>query len=652
VPVGRASAAAIALLIAASAAPAAASARAYTPVPRSAAHFRVGADTDSIDPQLPVYSGGFGLSPPIRRVADRLSTRALYVSNGRHAVAFAVVDAQGYFAATQLKGDDGIQEIRDEAARRTGMKASDIVVQATHTHAGPTLEGIWGPVPDAYLARVRKRTVAAIVSAARHAVPARLQWGTVDAPYLDNIATAQTDSYPGWAQDGQISVLRAVRPRDGSTIATFANVPAHGDIVNGAHDKQLSADYFGAVDTALQRGLGGAAIVSPATLGREETPVQATSLANMHWFAGSARELVLRALARARWVTDPTVRSTERMQQIPGTNPALLALVAAWHLPPAQRQQEADQSGIYPIDRADTPPWLTGNTIATPLTALRIGGLVFLSMPGEPFPEVRHSIRNGAPKPKLIVALSKGQDDLGYFYPSFDYFFTFAYPSDHGTYNVAPQMGEQVIESQLANIAALGYSTSPTAPKPDSAKYDQGLRPGLQALASPARGAVGRDGRFRTTLQAIYAPAAFGGKPMAGKVHWGFGDGTSADTRAATFGDEGKNAPRFVHAFPRGTHTVKLTAHDSDGNAATWKLQVVAYPRLRPRIQQVSHTGHRWKLRAQVRGGDGRVLAYRWRFADGRHARGRVVTHRFGGRPRATLVVTDATGSQATARTR
>jgi hypothetical protein len=372
----------------------------------------------------------------------------------------------------------------------------------------------------------------------------------------------------------------------------------------------------------------------------------------MRWFAGVVTELSVRALAAGRWVADPTVRATESMQTIAGTNAALLALVAAWSLPEEQRRQEASASGIYPIDRAVTPPWLTGAAIGTPLTALRIGGLVFLSMPGEPFPEVRFSIRNGARDPQLIVALSKGQDDLGYFYPAFDYGFTFAYPSDHGTYNVAPQMGDQVIQWQLANIARLGYRTDPAAPLPAEASYDQGLRPGLQALASPARGAVGRDGRFTTTLQAIYAPAAFGGSPMAGKVHWDFGDGTSADTRAGTFGDEGRNAPRFTHAFPAGRHTVKLAAHDTGGHTATWKLDVVAYARLRARACRIAVSGRTWTLRARSRGGDGHVLAWRWRFSDGTSASGREVVHRFKGtkKPKATLTVTDGTGSQATAR--
>jgi hypothetical protein len=60
-----------------------------------AAEFQVGAETQNTDPTTdPVYSGGFGLSDPITKVHDPLEVRAFYVSNGKHAVAIAVVDAQ------------------------------------------------------------------------------------------------------------------------------------------------------------------------------------------------------------------------------------------------------------------------------------------------------------------------------------------------------------------------------------------------------------------------------------------------------------------------------------------------------------------------------------------------------------------------------
>jgi hypothetical protein len=625
------------------AAPATAAARPHP------ALFSVGAATGSLAPAVPVFSGGFGLSPPIRRQHDPLQTRAIYVAARGHAVAFATVDAQAYFAAYQEGDGYGISAVRRDAAAQItalgGPKVGpeNIIVQGTHTHAGPTLEGIWGPVPLSYLKQVHDRTVAALVAAARRARRAHVQWATIDAPYLDNINTAQTDSYQGWAQDGQVSVLRAVAPASGATIATFASVPAHGDIVCGSCLKTLSADYFGAARAELQRKLGGTAIVGPATLGREESPVQTTGIHNMEWYAHSVTNLLARALAHARWVTDPTVRSSQSFTHIPGTNAALLALVAAWHLPDAQKQQIADSGGIYPIDRADTPPWLTGNVLGTDLTAERIGPLVFLSMPGEPFPEVRYGIVNAVRGPGAVIALSKGQDDFGYFYPAFAYPFTFAYNSDHQIYNVAPQAGDQIVQEQTANVGALGFQAhfDPARPLPN--RYEQGVRPGLQALASPATGDVGRSGQFSTVLQAIYSPANFGGAPLAGKVHWSFGDGTSAGTGAVDFG--GRTEARFVHRFRRGSHVVRLTATDTRGEETSWTLQVVTFPRLCPSIRAHRVGRSRWRLVATVRGGDGHVLALRWALGR-RNADGRSIV--VAGLRGARLTVVDGTASTAT----
>src|SRR5438874_1029347 len=105
---GRRCGIALALTCAALAAPASAAAR--------PALFRVGAAARSIAPNVPVYSGGFGLSPPITRVHDPLTVRAFYVAGRGHAVAFAVVDAQGYFASYQESPALGITDERARAA--------------------------------------------------------------------------------------------------------------------------------------------------------------------------------------------------------------------------------------------------------------------------------------------------------------------------------------------------------------------------------------------------------------------------------------------------------------------------------------------------------------------------------------------------------
>src|SRR3954452_5256141 len=164
------------------------------------ADFKVGAAVESIAPipGVPVYAGGFGASPPITTEHDPVQVRAIYVSNGKHAVAMATVDAQAYFAAYQEGPDYGITSVREEAAQQIGgMDRADIIVQATHTHAGATLEGIWGPVPLPYLKLVHDQTVKALVEAARNAKAAHLQIGTYDAPWISNIDNNQTDSYPG-----------------------------------------------------------------------------------------------------------------------------------------------------------------------------------------------------------------------------------------------------------------------------------------------------------------------------------------------------------------------------------------------------------------------------------------------------------------------
>lgn len=620
--------------------------------------FRVGAATESLDPQQPVWAGGFGASPPIRSVTGALQVRALWISNGRHAVAFAVVDAQGAFAAYQsaaagqvAAGLDAVRRTAAAAMSRSGpaMTADDVVVQATHSHSAPTLEGIWGPTPDAYLALVRDRTVAALTRAAQQAQPAHLEWSAVDAPDLDNVATAQYDSFPGWSQDGQLSVLRALTPA-GATIATYANVPAHPDIVCGACLRTLTADYFGAVREALDAEVGGVSLVTPATLGREETPVQASSLGQMRFYADVVRSRVTTALAHPHVVTDPTLGGVGSTAEVPGTNAALLALVAANHLPDAQKDLALATAGQYPIDRADVPPYQAGGVVGTPLTALRVGPLAYLSMPGEPFPEVRLNLREAIPGAQLVVALSKAQDDLGYFYPAWVAPFASAvYPTDQGTFSVSPVAGDVVMQEQLVNARGLGFATRPLAvPAPLPADYAQALRPGLQALAAPAESDAGSV----TTLEAFYAPADEAGAPSAGPVTWDLGDGTTARTTALAFGGP-CTTPNVAgygvtscpdvpgqllrHRFRPGTWHVTVRGSDTQGHPVAWQLTVVVHPAGR---LHVARSGGR--MAVTETGGSGRLLAATWTLSDGSRVTGTSVP----ARPWSRVVAVDSAGGR------
>lgn len=632
------------------------------------ATFKVGAAVRSIDPLpgVPVYAGGFGFSPPISSTAPgmKMEVRAISVGNATKTVAMAVVDAQAYFAAYQEGPDYGITSVREQAAaeitRLTGVPTSktDIIVQATHTHAGATLEGIWGPVPPAYLKLVHDQTVKAIVAAATSARPAHIQMGTFDAPWLNNVDIQQTDSYPGWTQDGQVSVLRAVTP-SGAPIATFDSIPAHPDIVEGSGIKLLHPDYFGYVRDALDERLGGVNVVGPATLGRNETPIQVGGIDPAKWFGGVVTSIVGRAIADSPWVTTDTVASAETFARVPGTNPALLALNAAWKLPDDQKMQmaEAEQSatepvqgddatGLYPVDRSMDPPYLTGTTIGTDLTALRIGDDVFLSMPGEPFPEIRNAIAQATTGAHRIVALSKAQDDWGYFYPAWVAPFTATYDDDHYTYNIAPHAGDEVIKFQTDNLGALGFATEKLAVSPPllGNRYEQAFRPAVQAMASPTWGDAGEDGTLRVAFTAVWSDAYAPVDGRDGLVKVDFGDGTSADVSA-------DKRQRFFHDYAPGRYTVRLSAKDSNGKDVTWQLEVQVFERLRAGIEAEQLGNRTWRLTATDAGGDGKVLRRDWTFSDGETASGAEVTHTFapGQAPAAGLVIADGTTTKATA---
>ena len=583
---------------------------------------------------MPVYSGGFSLSPPIRRLHDPLQVRAFYVSNGHTALAFATIDAQGYFSGYQEGPGFGALADRVDAARAAGaaggvrMSRADVIVQATHTHAGATLEGIWGPVPVSYLKLVHDQVVSAIAAAARSARPAYLQFATVHDPNIAGVNINQ-DNYQGWVNDTQLSIFRAVAPSTGATIGVFASVPTHGAHVCGECLRILSADYFGAVRAELDRLLGGVSVVGPASLGRLESPVETTGFRNMEWISGVIANDLLEALSHARWITGTRLEAHESTLRFAVTNASLLGLNDAWSLSDAKKQQFAATTGIYPIDRAIRAPFRTGDMFGTWLTAFRIGQEAVLSMPGEPFPEVRLTLAK-ATAAGTVVALSKGQDDLGYFYPAFDAPFPPLYNSDHAVFNVSPSLGDQVIAADEALLSAIGFRTRSLTATPLDNNYAQKKLPGLQTLASPPTGDAGRSGRFTTALQAIYMPAAQIDAPLAGQVHWDFGDGSHADTGYLSVGqDYGQTGQgphgkpvMFTHSFRPGTYRVRASGTDTNGNKVSWTITVRVFPRL-----AVSCSG-------RVHGGQGTILRREWRMTS--HGR--------------TLKVLDAAGGTATAR--
>src|SRR5690348_9412021 len=99
------------------------------------ARYLVGMAARSINPDAdgtfagkPVYLGGFGIGggspifkgrPATGILGDGLHVRAVAISDGRHPVAFADIEAQGWFVANK-DAPDGLVDMRKAVAERTG----------------------------------------------------------------------------------------------------------------------------------------------------------------------------------------------------------------------------------------------------------------------------------------------------------------------------------------------------------------------------------------------------------------------------------------------------------------------------------------------------------------------------------------------------
>jgi hypothetical protein len=532
----------------------------------TAAGVRVGTAVVDVTPAAddPQFLGGFGkMDAPTAKDHDPLQVRAFVVRRGPAVAAFAILDVQGWFAGYQ-EGPLGITDVREQVGAwltkhgSPGAGPQDVIVSSTHSHAAPTIMGIWGKTDLRWLTRVHDATIHALEQAADTARPAELWTADAGVGEADGSTVSQTDIYDGWKVDERLPILWAREPRTHKTIGVYANVPIHADVVDGAAMNAMSADHIGLERDALDRLLGGTAVVAMGTLGRQESIVQVGGLTESRRVADFVVARMRKALAAAKPLKNPVVGGFEQHVLVPGTNPALLALIAGGPvdgpcLPGAD---------ICPIDRSIEPPYMYGNVIGTWVTTLRIGDLLYVSEPGEAFPEVSAALRSSVPGARVRV-VGMAQDQLGYYYPAEDTpFTTVPNVSDHLEYNSSGALADENVMAAVAGAKALGFQAAEVHPTPAYDDLAARRNPGVQAFGAPA------DTASLTTLLDVSWNRAIDDTPLVDEdrapVKWSFGDGTKGSSKGP-----------ITHTWPRaGRYTVTMTVSDTAGRTRTAHLVI------------------------------------------------------------------------------
>jgi hypothetical protein len=574
------------------------------------AEFQAGFAVRTINPVKPQALGGFGYDgdSPTNVVHDPMQVRAMAIRQGNTIVEMAIVDTQGYFSGYQ-EGAFGSYDARKAVASQLAAELNNpnigtqnIIVSSTHSHAAPTIMGIWGKTDPDYLKAVYEGTVGALLDAAHSMRRANLYAAKADVRTINVWGVSQTDGYQGWTPDFDLPLLWARDPATGGTLGLYANVPSHADIVEGSALNEISADHIGVERSLLDGLLGGTSVVAMGTLGRQESIVQVKGYAHADALGRYVTNEILRALSRARPITDATLAAAEQYVLLPGTNPALAAL----NFGNAAGSSCLPGADICTIDRAITPPFAAGDTFGTWFTALRIGDVVYATEPGEAFSEVSAGIKAtmGAPDVRVV---GMAQDQLGYYFPPESLPFAAAgnagdlaglplpNHNDHFIYNASAFLGEANVQAHAVNAALLGFTPVPTHQGNEYDDVSMSTAPGVQTFP------LARESANRTfTFDARWSGAAIGGAGTNGPISWDWGDGTTSTS-----------GQYFVeHTFPEsGVYQVRARIPEG----AQWFQRIYVDDPLSAHVT----TDPNGRIGVAIDGGQGTIVSARWSYEDG-----------------------------------
>ena len=456
--------------------------------------------------------------------------RVIAIGDGTHTIVLADLDNQGTFPAYKPNVSTGatrpyaFDDIRAAAAEAApGLEARSIVISSDHSHAGQDMTGVWGFVPDEYLARVKDLAVAAIVDAYTHMQPAILKQSGIDTPQpcgpsggsptrifanqfcggsAVGIVAPDLD-HSNDLVDAQVRVLRAFHPSDptGAPFAVLVNAAIHAT-VGGSGNRYVSSDWVSTLSNYIERQYAGATavtivgdvgrtqpndrscVVDAANPGKFEEPLSGALVPfDVDTRAPDSCPISQFARRVQAWV-DKAVSDTEQTIATPGVDYRELFIRDVSDSVILFGANYAGDLAGLPINRGILPPYLTGVVLGTWVGAYRVGDLLMVSAPGEAYPQIRQGVLDAVQTTQPTWIFGLANDQLGYLiaptpegYPEpirkslFDgdpqepaTWRPSPIDNDNFFFNVTPTIGDHVMCTMIKGALQLGFQASLGAP--------------------------------------------------------------------------------------------------------------------------------------------------------------------------------------------
>ncbi len=269
---------------------------------------KLGAALIDITPAVGAELSGFAArTQPSLGVHDRLYLRGIHLSEGDERLLWLHCDVIGL-------DESIVARFRDWAFSTLGLRPSQVMVSATHTHSGPCtihLTGA-GDYDEAYVEFLITQLQVAAGHTVAHMEPCTVVTGE------DSVALAVHRRGPATAHtDPRVGVV-GFRRDDGSYIAVIGNYAVH-PVALGRDNRQISADLFGVAADGVSRGLRGAPLVlmTNGACGNLNPPAEDVSFEQLAMWGGQIAQGVLRGLDRAQCAPVPGLRTTRLRCPLP-----------------------------------------------------------------------------------------------------------------------------------------------------------------------------------------------------------------------------------------------------------------------------------------------------------------------------------------------
>jgi hypothetical protein len=327
--------------------------------------------------------------------------------------------------------DRTIERIAAGVRSKIGIAADNVLLSASHTHAGPSVSAISGMgTPDPkYLDSLADTIVDTVCKAAEQVAPVRVGAGRCEVRIGVN-RRRQTDKgialapEPSKPIDPELGVLRLDNDA-GEPICVLFNHACHG-VVLGGDNTLISADWIGYARRAIERTFPGTTVmfaqgacadINPGEMGTFEmaqrqgkkvaeavaalaptiqtAPVERLSAMSIPF---EMPLLPLPSLEQARKELSDAEQQIKALEQqgAPISHINANKAMVAW----AERLVEAAQQGGAPPMRSR-------------VTAIALDGTALVGLPGEVFCEIGMNIRARSPFPRTFV-IAYANRVLGY----------------------------------------------------------------------------------------------------------------------------------------------------------------------------------------------------------------------------------------------